>query len=598
MATTRGDVPVQVDMLSRDYESIRADIFELAPLVTPNWTDFSASEPMVMLAEAMSYIGDNLSYYQDRWGNESYLGTCQLKQSAAKITKFNFGYAMKAAMSATVVLDIDFDAAFGAGYPYTLPVGTVFQTVPIGNERPKYYATEADIIIPAAGVNNVITTHGNMVRDEILGSGNGKAYQEFTPKYYPISMDSSGRASLKVYVFNGAIWVQWTEVDDFFDSLAADEHYKLDWAEDNSVTVIFGDNLTGAICPMGADNVRCTYRVGGGLIGNEAAIDSITKVVDSALLQANGGPIISVTNIEAPSGGKERETVAEARVNARKEKRTQSRCVDYRDYEAACFKYPGGGVAKAKAWKGRGPFETVIMIASEGSTPNPTGNWNPITEAGAGLLGGLGAYLNAQKVGPMWIQMRGPKIVKPKIKANILLASNIYQTDGYEAIVTAFDSLFNFTNRVFGESADLGATYKAVKDLVGVERIDIEEHHRVPYAEYIMGTEFVVFSQMNMTQATKKETWTIEFISDTFFEVRGTLSGKQAALGVCNGAKFTVDNGSFSFRASFNIALGTAATKGTRFQINTGQWLDNIDITYEEIIVAGEYDFRVTGGIG
>jgi len=598
MPTTVGGTPIQVDMLSRDYESIRADIFELAITITPNWTDFSEYEPMVVLAESMAYIGDNLSYYLDRIGNNNLLDTCQDRDVAKRITRFHFGYTMKSAMSATVALNVVFDPAYIGGYPYTLPAGTEVNTTTITGEEAKTYATESDIIVPAHGTQSIMFTHGSMIRDEILGNGNAKANQKMELNFFPVSIDSDGRPSVKLYVYNGAIWQLWTEKSNFFDSNPTDKHYVLEWGSSDKVTVIFGDNLNGAVCPSGSNNVKATYRIGGGVSGNQAAINTVTKVVDTTLLSISGGPIISVTNPLAPTGGKSEETIAEARVNAQKEKRTQNRLVSYDDYEAACFTYPGGGVAKAKAWVGRGPFETIVMIASEGSVPTPTGTWNPITETGSGLLGGLGSYLNDRKVGPMWIDLKGPKIVKPKIKAKIEFEDTIYQVDGIEAVKEAFNSLFAFTYREFGEGADLGASYQIIKEVTGVKQIDIEEHHRKAYADYVRGSDFVIFSQITSSQDALEEELTIEFISGSYYEVTGSKSGKQLSIGICDGSKFITDNGAISFRASFDTLLGTEAIKGTRYKICIGEWAGNINITNEEIIVEGDYDLTYIGGIG
>jgi len=61
--------------------------------------------------------------------------------------------------------------------------------------------------------------------------------------------------------------VRWHPVPDFYRSGPADRHYTLDPV---SGAVGFGDGQAGRIPPRGQNNLRITYRTGGGEAGNRA----------------------------------------------------------------------------------------------------------------------------------------------------------------------------------------------------------------------------------------------------------------------------------------------------------------------------------------
>ncbi len=63
-------------------------------------------------------------------------------------------------------------------------------------------------------------------------------------------------------------WVQWKEVEELFDSGPRDRDYILDGA---SGEIIFGDGIHGMIPPIGRENIKASYRFGGGVSGNVAA---------------------------------------------------------------------------------------------------------------------------------------------------------------------------------------------------------------------------------------------------------------------------------------------------------------------------------------
>ena len=71
------EIPISIDYMAKDYESFKSALLDLIPTKAPFWTDLSEPDLGISLIELFSHIADILSYYQDRVGNEAFLGTAQ-----------------------------------------------------------------------------------------------------------------------------------------------------------------------------------------------------------------------------------------------------------------------------------------------------------------------------------------------------------------------------------------------------------------------------------------------------------------------------------------------------------------------------------------
>ena len=67
---------VKINYLSRDFASIKNDLIEHAKRYYPDtFRDFSDAGFGALMVDAVSYIGDILSFYLDYQANESFLAT-------------------------------------------------------------------------------------------------------------------------------------------------------------------------------------------------------------------------------------------------------------------------------------------------------------------------------------------------------------------------------------------------------------------------------------------------------------------------------------------------------------------------------------------
>ncbi|MFC4360598.1 baseplate J/gp47 family protein [Halobium salinum] len=120
-----------------------------------------------------------------------------------------------------------------------------------------------------------------------------------------------------------AFWVRWTAVENFVESTADDRHYVVDRTEGR---LTFGDGDSGAIPPIGEDNVKTSYRTGGGVDGNVPA-ETVAALV-TALPYVEG-----VTNPDAGRGGADAERTRRAVERAARTLEDRNRAVTAADFE-------------------------------------------------------------------------------------------------------------------------------------------------------------------------------------------------------------------------------------------------------------------------
>lgn len=141
-------------------------------------------------------------------------------------------------------------------------------------------------------------TQGVSVREELVGSSNGTASQEFALLRGPLF---DGTQVLQVDETGAQNWVNYTPFPSFSKSRATDRHYTMGTDEEGIGTAKFGNGKKGRIPPLGTDNIRAlVYRIGGELDGN-VGFDEITE-------DQSGIPFsVFVTNPMAASGWKVKE---------------------------------------------------------------------------------------------------------------------------------------------------------------------------------------------------------------------------------------------------------------------------------------------------
>ncbi|MEM6398640.1 MAG: putative baseplate assembly protein [Cyanobacteria bacterium P01_D01_bin.116] len=67
----------EIDYLAKDYASFRQLMLDRITLLVPQWQERNVADIGVALVELLAYVGDRLSYQQDTYNNNAYLGTAK-----------------------------------------------------------------------------------------------------------------------------------------------------------------------------------------------------------------------------------------------------------------------------------------------------------------------------------------------------------------------------------------------------------------------------------------------------------------------------------------------------------------------------------------
>lgn len=339
----------QIDYTARDFTGYRDAMLQYASRTFPEWTSRSPADFGVLMVELFAYMGDIISFYQDRIADESFLTTATQRSSVLSIAS-TLGYTPYQALPA--VGSVTFQTLASQTIDVTVPAGTrVITAFNFDLDRPITYETDADVIVPnSGGTASVTVTEGitqgvrqlqvvestgatDTVTVEDLGTSTGQTEQEFILAAAPLLTDT-----LRIFVEDTTGVTEWQFVASLTEAAAADQVYTTSINDAGTVTVAVGDGVHGAIPGTGLA-VAAAYRVGGGALGNVAAnsiVDLATPVAGAVVLASS-----------AMTGGADAEPTELIRTNAPRTYRVRDRAVARRDYGDLALAV--AGVAKANA---------------------------------------------------------------------------------------------------------------------------------------------------------------------------------------------------------------------------------------------------------
>ena len=101
-----GELDFPIDYQARDFFSLRRALMDFASLRYAHWADNGRTADLgVMLAEVMSALGDEHSYYQDRIAREAYLETASQRRSVRRLSRL-VDYHLHDGLGASTWLDV------------------------------------------------------------------------------------------------------------------------------------------------------------------------------------------------------------------------------------------------------------------------------------------------------------------------------------------------------------------------------------------------------------------------------------------------------------------------------------------------------------
>lgn len=359
------------DYTARDYQTILNDLQAYVTATHPElWSDFFESNLGETLARLIAYTGDLLSYANNRVSEEAFLATAQRYASMLRFCKM-LDYIPYMSAAASVSLQVVNPPYLlnesSPAWSFTILKGT---QIPVGDlifttAQDYYYSWDGVSIAtgftfdPTTGnpIINFAASEGVVQTDSF--TADGTPYQQYTTSEQSVIQGSW------IVTVNG---ITWTEVPYVELQVGATQTYSVQPNADKTLTIRFGDDVSGGV-PANSASVVITYSTGGGTAGNVPALG----INSSVLVTVNGlSTTLYVQNLSAASGGADRETIEHIRTWAPASARTVGKAISAEDFRTLASTFTSdtyGTVARASALLRQG-----TLITGGPSTPVPASN--------------------------------------------------------------------------------------------------------------------------------------------------------------------------------------------------------------------------------
>lgn len=345
--------------------------------------------------------------------------------------------------------------------------------------------------VSVAHGNVVLADHGRSLSSEMLGPvpdtglyrptlKNGPVTQEGRVvdgqgKLIAVDLSASASAAMDWDMDNvlPSISVQgegevWLPQHDLLSGTRFEPNFVLETDDDGTATLRFGDNTLGR-APTGGAPFTAQYRVGNGVEGNVGA-EAIAYVV----ISFDG--ISSVRNPLPAQGGREPESIQQAKLYAPQAFRTQERAVTEDDYALIAQRNPL--VQKAVATlRWTGSWHTMFI------TVQPKGT-DIVSDA---FRSQVLAFFNKYRLAGYDLEIEAPQFVPLDIAITVCALSGYFQADVEAALLQAFSSsvlpdgnlgFFHPDNFTFAQRLYLSEVVAAAMSVPGVHWVQVTKFRR------------------------------------------------------------------------------------------------------------------------
>ncbi|MEO6527550.1 MAG: putative baseplate assembly protein [Gemmatimonadaceae bacterium] len=332
----------------------------------------------------------------------------------------------------------------------------------------------------------IAARHAVTVTNEMLGRSDGTPGQVLRLLGAPLLARDPARDRLIVLPQGGEPQI-WQEVADFGDSGPDDRHYVLD-ATDGTVTL--GPALLqpdGSVYRFGAIPDKAgvltfsRYQRGGGVTGNVPK--GMILVLKSSI------PYIArVVNRESAIGGRDAQSIDDAKLRAPQMLRTRTRAVTADDFEVLARQVTGVERAKCVApWAQPGasgePAPGRILLAVLPQVDDPAGYIAPERlTLSAELKRSVEAFLNERRLLGTTLEVVPPKLMWVSINARVRLPEQGTTAMQIETRRRAEAALYRYLNPytggpegtgwAFGRDLHVSELYALLQRIPGIEFVD------------------------------------------------------------------------------------------------------------------------------
>jgi hypothetical protein len=357
-----------IDYSASDFETLKQNLIKYVQATFPlDYNNFESSDFGVLLIEMMAAIGHIQSNKSDYLANENYIGTARSRDSVKRLLEV-IGVRMKGPISAAANASITYETdavPSPSSMTVTAPNRVITITSPEDGGTLTYtlYKVNSngtvDLTDPTEDLEFSVSATGGTVAvtDAVLLEGalvveTGTFNSPEAVKSINLSQFPYVEKSAQVYLTGNTTTegVYKEEENIYFASGADDKVFQVTTDEQFRASILFGDDTIGKSPSIG-DNYVVTYRVGGGTRGNiaEGIINAQTQV--SSVGSTTEGRTATIENTSLATGGRDAESVAQAKRYAPLYFRTQDRLVTLQDFKAFANSFSSnyGSTGKATA---------------------------------------------------------------------------------------------------------------------------------------------------------------------------------------------------------------------------------------------------------
>ena len=356
-----------IDFSASDFETLRQNLIEYVKATFPlDYNNFESSDFGVLLLEMMAAIGHIQSNKSDYLANENFIGTARSRDSVKRLLEL-IGVRMKGPISAAANASLTYDTVAVANHS-SLTVAAANRVITVTSPE-----DNASISYTLYKVNNdgtvdltdstedlefsVVSGSTVTVTDAVLLEGalvveTGTFTSPSQIKTINLSRSPYVEKSAQVYLTGNATseGVYKEEDNIYFASGASDKVFQVTTDENFKASILFGDDSIGRSPSLG-DNYVVTYRVGGGSRGNIA--EGVINAQTEGLSVGSSSETVTLTveNTSLGTGGRDAESVSQAKRYAPLFFRTQDRLVTLPDFKAFANRFASnyGSTGKATA---------------------------------------------------------------------------------------------------------------------------------------------------------------------------------------------------------------------------------------------------------
>lgn len=335
MTTTNNNPTPSSDIDVIKYEQALKQYMSSLPQYTDY--DFDGSNLSVLM-RIFAYNAYNMAHYQGMVGNEAWIDTAILRQSlVSHATDLN--YLPRSRTSSVADIDID---VYPNDNPPTilLPKYTKFKTSD-NSGTSIYFVTDQDYITSVDDngnykFKNVKIYQGDIINEYVTVTGVTIDVNNFTTydQSFVIKSPNIDINSLEVFVSksdDNQYPVKFTRVEKLSETSRTSNTYFVRGIYDNQYAIDFGDGVFGRGLENG-NYVTIRYReTQGPIIQGNYSFTHVNGI--------QGYSNVRINRASRVSGGFERESVEELRINAPRYFQTQDRAVTATDYQVIIRRY-------------------------------------------------------------------------------------------------------------------------------------------------------------------------------------------------------------------------------------------------------------------